>query len=315
MEQTKRWSLLSVPELDAAKGGGKCPFCGGFPVYCSDRRNSSHIGLNTRESLHPCNATYFHPPLPVTGRMLREQNPEHLLIFAAGNDGGLKDIATREVCTVLSPALGKNSLAVGATSSGPSGGTTTGADGRLIYDVVGIPDYSVEGYPWICINPYLGAPSSSTEQADIDTIAWFSSYGPAADGRIKPEVLAPGDQVRHGHGNLSFEASRVVRVGISSEALILYRPVDVVSTFPRHQVHYALISYHSPTNRYPSQKHIESRRVAVNEVSRFRRFVLQITSEKKGGGANLGGSIDRGRGPSKLPWSMPIAHPLISRLL
>ncbi|CAN0288582.1 unnamed protein product, partial [Scytosiphon promiscuus] len=29
----------------------------------------------------------------------------------------------------------------------------------------------------------------------IDTIAWFSSYGPTLDSRIKPEVVAPGDKV------------------------------------------------------------------------------------------------------------------------
>eukprot|EP00752_Nemacystus_decipiens_P005062 g4596.t1 len=123
------------------------------------------------------------------------ENPEHLLIFAAGNDGGYKDIPFKETCTVLSPALGKNSLAVGATSSGPSGGTDTGMDMRLIYDLLGITDYSEEGYPWICLYPSLGSPSSSTEQANIDTVAWFSSYGPTKDGRIKPEVVAPGDQV------------------------------------------------------------------------------------------------------------------------
>ena len=138
-----------------------------------------------------------HLPIPThPSTCLREQNPKHLLIFAVGNNGGYKDIPTRETCTALSPALGKNSLAVGATSSGPSGGTETGTDGRLIYDRFGLTDYSIEGYPWVCIAPVLGAPSKSAEQADIDAIAWFSSYGPTADGRIKPEVVAPGDQVR-----------------------------------------------------------------------------------------------------------------------
>lgn len=87
-------------------------------------------------------------------------------------------------------------MAVGATSSGPSRGTETGVDGRLIYEALGVPEFSVEGYPWICLFPFLGMPSSSTEQADIDSVAWFSSYGPSTDGRIKPEVVAPGDQVR-----------------------------------------------------------------------------------------------------------------------
>lgn len=133
--------------------------------------------------------------MPIFG-IFHEQNPESLLIFSAGNGGGFKDIPWREDCTIGTPALGKNSLAVGATSSGASGGTDTGADERLIYERFGIDEYSDEGYPWICIEPLLGIPSSSAEQADIDTVAWFSSYGPASDGRIKPEVVAPGDQVR-----------------------------------------------------------------------------------------------------------------------
>ncbi|CAN0465285.1 unnamed protein product, partial [Ectocarpus sp. 8 AP-2014] len=82
-------------------------------------------------------------------------NPEHLLIFAAGNDGGTE----RSVCTMASPAIGKNVLAVGASTSG---------DTRVI---------STEG------------------GTGIDMVADFSSYGFTTDGRIKPEVLAPGDMV------------------------------------------------------------------------------------------------------------------------
>ncbi|CAN0370803.1 unnamed protein product, partial [Scytosiphon promiscuus] len=96
------------------------------------------------------------------------ENPENLIIFAAGNLGGFKDIPGRESCSVGSPALGKNILSVGASSSGASRATDTGADGRLLYD---------------------------QDQADIDTLAFFSSYGPTSDSRIKPEVVAPGDQV------------------------------------------------------------------------------------------------------------------------
>lgn len=123
-----------------------------------------------------------------------KQNPESLLVFAAGNSGGLRDTEYPH-CTMNSPALGKNVLAVGASSSGPSRGTATGADGRLMYESYGRTGYSPEGYPWICGSPDLGLPSSSTEPADIDTVAFFSSYGPTKDNRIKPDVVAPGDQV------------------------------------------------------------------------------------------------------------------------
>lgn len=92
------------------------------------------------------------------------QNPENLLIFAAGNDGDFGDS-----CTMGSPALAKNILAVGATVAGPGRLTFTGEDGELGDGI--------------------------TFSQDIDTVAYFSSYGPTEDGRIKPEVMAPGDVV------------------------------------------------------------------------------------------------------------------------
>lgn len=88
------------------------------------------------------------------------QNPENLLIFAAGNAG------QSPFCTMGSPATAKNTLAVGATLSGS---TRLDVEGHL---------YQGQG------------------QADIDTVTFFSSVGPTLDGRIKPEVVAPGDMVR-----------------------------------------------------------------------------------------------------------------------
>ena len=80
------------------------------------------------------------------------QNPEHLLVFAAGNRGD--DMSG---CSIVSPALGKNALAVGSSMSGANRLTTGG----------------------------------------IDNISAFSSQGPTPDGRIKPDVLAPGHFVSH----------------------------------------------------------------------------------------------------------------------
>lgn len=101
------------------------------------------------------------------------QNPEHLLIFAAGNDGDQDD--SRSTCTINSPAIAKNVLTVGASSSDESRFPSTTPDGEAI--------------------EYLDSISG-----DIDTVAFFSSYGLTTDGRIKPEVVAPGDQVRKGTG-------------------------------------------------------------------------------------------------------------------
>lgn len=78
------------------------------------------------------------------------------MIFAAGNLGD----TVRSSCTIYSPAIAKNVLAIGATSSGETRLTTT------------------------------------ADVGDIDTVASFSSYGPTSDGRIKPELVAPGDMVR-----------------------------------------------------------------------------------------------------------------------
>ena len=62
------------------------------------------------------------------------------------------------MCTIGSPAIAKNCLAVGATSAGET---------RL----------------------------NSDEVYDIDHVASLSSWGLTKDDRIKPEVLAPGDTV------------------------------------------------------------------------------------------------------------------------
>ena len=82
-------------------------------------------------------------------------NPENLLIFAAGNDG---ENALDQECTLGSPALTKNALTIGATASGET---------RV----------------------------NSDEVYDIDAVGSFSSFGPTPDGRIKPDLMAPGDSV------------------------------------------------------------------------------------------------------------------------
>lgn len=86
------------------------------------------------------------------------QNTENLLLFAAGNDG---ENDFNAECTIGSPAIAKNVLAVGATSTGET---------RLNMDGI----------------------------HDIDHVASFSSWGFTTDGRIKPEVVAPGDMVSAG---------------------------------------------------------------------------------------------------------------------
>ncbi|CAM9536300.1 unnamed protein product, partial [Laminaria digitata] len=93
------------------------------------------------------------------------KNPENLLIFAAGNEG--ENI--RSVCTITSPAIGKNVLSVGSTSLGEAHLTVTSAARTQIDETNGF--------------------------ADVDMVSTFSSYGFTQDRRIKPEVVAPGDAI------------------------------------------------------------------------------------------------------------------------
>ena len=76
-------------------------------------------------------------------------------MFAAGNDGWFTD--RDGLCTVNAPALAKNVLAIGATSSGSTRLTITDADGKEAGGTLG--------------------------DATIDTIAAFSSYGPTQVNR------------------------------------------------------------------------------------------------------------------------------------
>ncbi|CAM9895106.1 unnamed protein product [Pylaiella littoralis] len=169
------------------------------------------------------------------------QNPESLLIFAAGNDGSIKPPAGGALCSVASPALGKNVLTVGATSSGRSRAPSTGVDGRLIYETLGITEYTPDGYPWICLDPDLGPPSISTEKADIDTVAYFSSYGPTIDNRIKPELVAPGDKVFSASSDGTEETSckLVAFSGTSASCPVVAGAAALVRQYFKDQSFYA----------------------------------------------------------------------------
>ena len=68
---------------------------------------------------------------------------------------------------------------------------------RLRYEEMGFSDYEPDGSPYRSSRRNLGLPSTTPDApADIDTVAFYSGYGPTLDKRIKPEVVAPGDRVR-----------------------------------------------------------------------------------------------------------------------
>ena len=95
--------------------------------------------------------TYDNADLQVDSYMY--DNPEMLILVAAGNDGQYGSATT-----VSSPAQAKSALSVGASLTGR----------------------------W---------PSQPSDSSDVSYVASFSASGPTSDGRIKPDLVAPGYSV------------------------------------------------------------------------------------------------------------------------
>ncbi len=112
-------------------------------------------------------------------------HPDMLLVFSAGNDGADSGDGVIDPDSMGSPATAKNLLTVGAAESGRapgSGGYTSYAYGNL--------------WPWDYPAPpissdYVSLPYDGLHQG----MAAFSSRGPTDDGRIKPDVVAPGTDI------------------------------------------------------------------------------------------------------------------------
>jgi len=106
------------------------------------------------------------------------QNPDAAIFFAAGNDGADRDGDGRlDPGSLYAPAAAKNVIAVGATE-GP------------VYDRGLRVTWSAfdSGY-----RKFLNFIDRRMQVSGApDRIAMFSSTGPAADGRTKPDLCAPG---------------------------------------------------------------------------------------------------------------------------
>src|SRR4029450_688310 len=104
-------------------------------------------------------------------------NQEYTIVLAAGNDG------VQGSGTTNSPGTAKNVITVGAAENvNPFGGPQRRA---------------------ICI------PTDDSGADNANDISDFSSRGPCADGRKKPEIVAPGTHVSGG----VFQASIVAPPG------------------------------------------------------------------------------------------------------
>ncbi|MDY0150042.1 MAG: S8 family serine peptidase, partial [Kiritimatiellia bacterium] len=113
-------------------------------------------------------------------------HPDMLIAFAAGNDGTDENRDGRvDPLSLDAPASAKNVLAVGAAESGRmpgSGGRTSKTYGQLWY-----ADYRAD--------PIRSDYVSSSPAGAPQGMAAYSSHGPAADGRIKPDIVTPGTDI------------------------------------------------------------------------------------------------------------------------
>jgi len=110
-------------------------------------------------------------------------NPEMLILFASGNSGVDADQDGRiDRDSVGSPATAKNILSVGASENLVENGGIQVEVGQLA-DPEGKAMYPSEPL------------SSDRISNNPDGIAVFSSRGPTDDGRIKPDVVAPGANI------------------------------------------------------------------------------------------------------------------------
>ena len=113
-------------------------------------------------------------------------HPDLLVAFAAGNEGvdydrnGVVDLASLDA-----PGSAKNVLTVGASESGRPAGS--GGYSSRTYGNTWLTDYRA---PPISTD-YISASPTDAPQG----MAAFSSRGPAADGRTKPDIVAPGTDI------------------------------------------------------------------------------------------------------------------------
>ncbi len=109
------------------------------------------------------------------------QHPEFLVVFAAGNSGVDKNgDGLIDPNSISSPGTAKNSLTVGASENLVMNGGIQKNISEL--------RTAKESWP--------AEPIASSKLSDnADGIACFSSRGPTADNRLKPEIVAPGTNI------------------------------------------------------------------------------------------------------------------------
>lgn len=140
-------------------------------------------------------------------------NPDMVITFSAGNEG--TDANANGVVdndSICSPATAKNVITIGASENDRAGNyncdTSLGytshdayQPGQSCNSMGGQNILGTYGSRWPAdypANPLAGDPTAG----NAEQMASFSSRGPTDDGRIKPDVVAPGTWVLSGYSSL-----------------------------------------------------------------------------------------------------------------
>lgn len=121
------------------------------------------------------------------------EHPDFLVLFAAGNDGDTLAGGRFRSGTIATPATAKNILAIGASESGREPGEG-GHAAQTYAEAFSFVDEPIASD--LVSTPPSNAPAPQG-------LAAFSGRGPAADRRIKPDVVAPGTDVLSAHSRAS----------------------------------------------------------------------------------------------------------------
>lgn len=112
------------------------------------------------------------------------EHPDMVILFAAGNDGVDSDRnGVVDLGSVTTPATAKNGLSVGASESVRLSGGYNSGSGCATW-----------GSCWPGNFPALPLANDRLSN-DARGVAAFSSRGPAPDGRLKPDLVAPGTNI------------------------------------------------------------------------------------------------------------------------
>lgn len=120
---------------------------------------------------------------------IAQDAPTSLLVFAAGNDGN-QGPSTAPGTYFLGAGTTRTSSAVRDYVDGDDGGYDSLSPTGVAKNTLTVG--SVSDIAWDGISP------SAVDVSTAPLLSSFSSFGPTDDGRIKPEVVAPGSRVAAG---------------------------------------------------------------------------------------------------------------------